>query len=1139
MSEIYNEKEIQKKINKFLEEKITNKSIFEEEFKELSDYENILYQSHPYILKPILKKNIRELNRGLLEKYSFNQYILDDIVSDFINKFEDIIYNKNKTNKELYLLYTNKDLRQIKIKDKNNKEHIETYHIINEFDLNRNDILIVKEKKIFEKNRRTEFPDFALYLNGLPFIVFEIKTEKAGYKEAVKDMNTKYSYNRFLYCIGTDTNTTFITTDFNTKEPFTWINYNNNNKSENTFESLCLELLKTPADLLNYMFNYTFIDEDKLKNARVQQYFAAKKIIEELKNKEQVFTYFKHHTRTGKSLTFKIIIEYVKNNLNNKYKKIYILTHDLTVKDNLSKVLINKDSFNYKEIKNKKDFKNSFKETSNTIIYLTNIQKMESNFFNNINIKEIKNSKEILFIIDENHTHQNILSGYAAVRNVMFPNASVISATATPILKVINNKQVDITQDIMGERIDDFTPENALSAGIVLPCFFNYVAWKTELKDNKNLLEKVELLQDKIQINLRKKAEDMESFVQAFINNKIITDIFKNKNVDISSEIINILDENFDDLEETYSKNNIEKIKELFDKFKDMSLTLMDTEISNLLTSEIKRTLNSKKIDIIINHMDTLNDIYLNKKGNERFSPKAFLVVKSIEEGIKFILDIKRKIIMEDNFNFENVNDQNTLNNNVYKGIKFGLDVSKVKFDRQRFSKEDLEFIEAYNIDERKINPNTTFDSIVKDFSSQIDNAPQVLIIVNKHLMGFDLKELVTVFLDRHVLDKKVIMQLATRGATVRPGKQESYIVDLTLNKNLNKKVFEESFSMYNSNSENAGFLSEEDAINILNEVQKNLIPKFLKFFKIETLEDFFKEESLNKILNLMNKKDDNEEYFYLVSELNKSLKQTLLPSKFISYDDKKELKRFLEKIALINYNLIDIKVVFKLTEVEKRNIILENINLLKIDIKELSNSIFSNKVPEERSLNCNLNKEIILEKEREIQKRRLYNLKKIIIEKHLLDEITDLLENLEIENLSEENLKNYESRIKELYKETKEKLNKATSKVVFYLKDLFKELFNEYKVIYKEDDLNKVVNNINKIVETNKEFPSEVLIDSVINGAYTGMNLAVLISNENIDLSKTDNKFYNDINKSVEVYFEDIYEDIDKILSLEKDENC
>jgi type I site-specific restriction-modification system R (restriction) subunit len=1124
-----NEKEIQRKINKFLEENITKKAIFEEEFKELNETEKILYQSHPYLLIPILKNNLKEINKSLIEKYSHNKNILDEILKDFIYKIKEIIYDQKKSNKDLFLLYTNKDFRQITLKDKDNKEQIEIYYIINETDFNQNEITIIKEKKIQEKNRKAEFPDFATYINGIPFICIEIKTLKAGYKEAVKDMNEKYSYNRFIYCIGTDTNITYITTDFDTKEPFIWINYNNNQKSELSFESLLLELLSTPASLLNYFYNYTLIDEDKLKNARVQQYFAAKKVINELKEKEQVFCYFKHHTRTGKSLTFKMILEYVKNNLNNKYKKIYILTHDLTVKNNLSKVLLNKNSVNYKEIKNKKDFQNSFKKTDHTVIYLTNIQKMESNLFNNKKIKEVKNSNEILFIIDENHTHQNILNGYAAVRNIMFPNASIVSATATPIIKITNNQKIDITQDIMGKRIDDFTPENALDAGIVLPCFFNYVAWKTELKDDTNLLNTVELLENKIQTNLIEKAKDIESFVQSFINNDIIKKIFKNKNVDIYSEIMNILEDNLDDLEEKYSIKNIEKIKELYFKFKDLSLKNMETEISNLLTSEIKRSLNFKKIDVIINHMKKLDFIYLNKKNNERFKPKAFLVVKSIEEGIKFILDIKRKILLDSTEIGED------FTNNIYKGIKFGLDVSKVKFDRQKFSREDLEFIEEYNIDERNINAKTVFDSIVKDFSSTIENSPQVLIIVNKHLMGFDLKELVTVFLDRHVLDKKVIMQLATRGATVRPGKTESYIVDLTLNKDLNKKVFEESFSIYNnSNSDSSGFLSEEEALNILKEVYEVLIPKFLKFFKIKDLKEFFKEDSIYKILNLMNKKEDNEEYFYLVSELNKKLKQTLLPSKFISYEDKKELKLFLEKIAQLNYNLIDIKIVYKLTEVEKRKIILDNINLLKLDINGLSDSIFSSKNPEERSLN--INKEFIIAKEKEIQKRRLYNLKKIIVEKNLKDEINNILNSLEQENFTEEDLNIYKLEIKKLYDETISKLNNSVSKTFFYLKDLFSELFNKHNIKFEEEDLNNIINNINKIVDLNKEFDIETICSSVIDGNHTGMNLPIIICNENIHLLEENEDFIEELNNSVRIYFEEIYEDIDKILTAEKE---
>lgn len=1126
-----NEKQVQEKINQFF--KISQKK---EIYEELTKTErNDELQAHPYIILKDLEKAIEDGNKSLYRKYSHipSKELTALILNDFISKFNLITSNHRKTNKDLYELYTMNDKRQFTLKDKNNQDTTETYFVFNLSNPEQNILTIIKEKRIKEDNIKTEYPDFAIYLNGLPAVCIEIKPLNVGYEESVNDIINKKTYHNFLYCVGTDTLNTFITSNYISRSVFLWESYGNNPKTNNTFFDLATELFLKPEDLIYYIMNNTFVNGDSLVNARVQQYFASKKVINALKQTDPLEAYFKHHTRSGKSITFKFILEYVSKYIN-KYKKIVILTHDLTVKNNLKGVLLVPGNFGYKELKTKKDFQDAISEKVNGCkIYLTNIQKMESSL--DKVLKEAKNSEEYLFLVDENHTHQNLDTGYAAVRKIMFPYASYISATATPILEEKNGIIVDVTAKRMGYQIDNFTPADARRTKIVLPCFFKYVKWESVLEDDKELISKFEDLETQLQSYLNEMKKDISLFATQFKNKKV-QQILNSKSLDcpIVEELENIIETHLDDANiendifDYYSVDELKYIISSFKEFQINSLKKINSDETKLAIESLKRQLNPKKTELIINHLNELQTTV-------PFIPKAFLVVGSIQEGMKFLLDLKKQILLDEP---ENLND---IKQNKYKGIRFGLDVSNTKIGEDNWSYEDNILKEQLLFDETKINGDLVRAqvSVVDEFKIQDKDAVQVLIVVGKHLMGFDLQELVTVFLNKYVHDIKLIMQISTRGATVRDGKDCSYVYDLTPNKDINLSIFKKSFDLYNYIDENTVqstvAVSEDEALNILKNIEDNLIPSFLNLLQSDTEEELKTERGIIKALSIISTLEDKDTYFNLIKDLNLMLENTIVPSVFINFKEKIRLKTFLFSLRSINKELIERNELFKLSETQKREILHKNLDLLKIDIKDVANTIFGEFLPEEITIDehTSVNEiEIIKGRKKDFIKNRLMNLKRSVSEKSIVAEIESLLFLLNKETHDIGELESIQERTKEITSSIQETIvNKYNNDPIqFYLYNLIENLLKKEKSENIEEYARIIVSIIVDVINETKSSKSKLediiellktrlIFDGMGNGLRVILVRAgVLIANKNN--SKT---FYENLKEELLIFIDDI----------------
>lgn len=929
-------------------EALINKKIIEENI-----HTDISNQHGGYILESILFDRICSINKNHINNFIMGnlKYDFDDvakkILHDFITRAKIIFETTNNVkNIQLHELYFNerKDL-YIKIND----EKI-SYNVIDFEDPNNNEITITKEKKLSTGINKFEFSDYAVHYNGLPFIVVEMKQTtingECGTKEAANDYYKKSSYHNFLACIGTNGQKAFISSNPKLLDPYIWENYKDLKKyvtyydenDRNGFYDIICELITSKKNMLFYFESCTMISEtgDYLKNSRIQQYFTAKQIFEEMIKSQNGFkTHFQHHTRTGKSFTFKIIAKMAYKKLNHIYKKCIFFTHDVSsVLPSVSKEFRYLDFPNggLEEIKGKRDYYKKLSKNTIFGMYITNMQKITKK--NEV----IDSSNSVLIFIDEVHTHQGSKSDklhkntMADFRKIHFPNATIISATASPIMEEETVKGEvhyrNITAELHGPCINKVTPSDAVRLNLV-----------TKLNFSKETFQSKELKKMKIAFEQKNEEEKqiIENEIMKLIEDRLIdgtVEEFEVKNIIIpivldSYNKINVTKDNYDNVStlNQFDEKSIENIQ--------MSLLLHKLQQSiNIAISRLKTGVKSQfKQDFWLATLkEKIEHIVIPEVHQQRnetsmfFTPKFFYVVSSrndkndLSNGEKMINVIKVMIkeYIDNNPNYDVL--KFNIKNNVYKGVRFGFDSSE--YENDNHINGDLEgkaditsLFEVEPLDSRNKN---------------IKNPCDVLILVRKKLMGYDNKNLTTVFLDKDIDESNIkeMLQLATRGTTKREGKNIGYIKDLTFG-DRNIETFNKAFSIYDEKDGVKEFIFEDKEIicNIakLKDTKNDLVKLIIKEnISISIQENnIFSNNSITEIIEYIksqywkwrNKKSDDknkyfiESYIELVSRLEHNFKALISPTFILEKKNEINLLDNIFSVFKINYYLLqDIK---------------------------------------------------------------------------------------------------------------------------------------------------------------------------------------------------------------------------------------
>lgn len=462
---------------------------------------NLRDGKNQYILRDIAFDAVRAINDDTVSDKSIREAIfslekikLDDgVIAASENIFSDLLSGKSVSE----LLNGKKTSPQMRFIDWNNPAK-NTYHVVAEFEISE------------DRNRR---PDIVLFVNGIPFAVIENKKASVSVDEAVYQMirNQKqgqtpkfFLFPQLLVCAnisqfryGTmltpfefysrwkerDDNDDFTAAVLDSvnrsvdaavvKQIGTDLlrgSYEQKTKETPTEQDCGIYSILRPERLLDLVKNFIIYDNGVKKITRYQQFFAIKKTIERIKERDENGKrrggLIWHTQGSGKSLTMvmlvKNLIETVKN------PRIIVVTDrrdlDVQIRDTFAACNIKKgvqQAMSCNDLIEKIQSK-----TSDVITTLVHKFDRKTDFTDD--------DADLFVLIDEAHRTQG--GDANAMMNKILPRACQIAFTGTPLMKKTKTKDGVLTKsqsiNKFGGLIDEYTISEAEEDEAVLPLVY-------------------------------------------------------------------------------------------------------------------------------------------------------------------------------------------------------------------------------------------------------------------------------------------------------------------------------------------------------------------------------------------------------------------------------------------------------------------------------------------------------------------------------------------------------------------------------------------------------------------------------------------------------------------------------------------
>ena len=752
-----------------------------------------------------LREKIKDLNQNAIEKiigtHSLNlsvDVVVDAMVADFSERFS----NADNGYETYPLIFTPNTLQVDSA-----KQRVATvegmafpydviyYEWMNSLDYQgRNAFSVIREKRIEIPGQGTSHqrPDFAVYVNGIPFMFIEYKTEESGIKEAVADLENKSTYRKVPFYVATNGHECAVICNieqFNIKDStnanaYLWKVYKRTPETLNLTDVECFyhDVVCQPEHLYFYATQATSLDHQRklVKNGRVQQFQAVKNFQQHLQatRKQKVRTAANlavfHTQRSGKTVTMKLMAQLVLNHYNDLFQYIFIYAPDLQIKKVLSDEINAAGGSSLVSIEiiggdtSQMTFEKALLQMHANATTASSIKRI---FIVNMQQLKIKKAKvflgfNVLNIIDEGHHGQ--AGELAEVREKVLPNATNILFTATP-KKDTYVHYLGVGEQADANILDRFTFTQAKAADIVVNVLY--------LKPN--------------------------TFIDAFTKSGKM-----GKFLDLAEEH---LGEKFEDEAQLYDTVSNYAEDPIFSNS-------AKSRFAKGLMQKIHEDLVPAKIEQIVEFQKEVK-ASLTHEGVVLFEPKAIVYTQDIAHARAYI-DALRVL--------------NGGKGNVYKGLRFALDYAALD--------EDTSLVENDGIGVEASALELAFRK--QDAGTRVD----VLIAVNKYQKGYDLAELTTVFLDKTVQEPSLINQIYTRPATKRRYKTVGYSVDLTLG-SINRATFDASVKLYDEQGQGSGqFITEDVIVEIQKAVGQTLA--VLKVHLNLDADTFTKELILQAILN-------------------------------------------------------------------------------------------------------------------------------------------------------------------------------------------------------------------------------------------------------------------------------------------------
>jgi len=529
-----------------------------------------------FILTEIANTSLMRINDYEIDDktYKFSDKDVADAVDELANlPLEGLI----DTSKSIYnMIMPTSGGKTIKVFN-SGKTESKNFRYIDFADPENNDFHVTVEYKAAGKTSIRV--DIVCFVNGIPFAMIENKKSSVDTKVAlnqhVRNQQPERCPKLFIYpqiIIGTNGKdmrygTTATPTKFFAKWKEKDLTLDEENTraialiakpiAEETYAQLCYDLNgatknheqildRTPTEqdrsvisifdktrLLDLAKNFILYDGGTKKIMRYQQYFAIKKIINRIEEKETTNTGERRkggivwHTQgSGKSLTMVMFVRALIEDPNIVNPRIIIVTDRVDLDKQIEGTFRNAGlKKKVKQAKSGEDLLSMIEKKDSSII-TTLVHKFQAAGKNRAGITD--NDENIFVLVDEGHRTQGGEANLAM--NKVLPNACYIAFTGTPLLKK------EQSTNKFGTFIDKYTIDDALADEIVLPLI--YEGRFVDLKQDKEVIDR-ETTRITAELN-----ETQKKQLQKLVETKIIKDNPKRIN-EIAYDIEKHFDEKF------------------------------------------------------------------------------------------------------------------------------------------------------------------------------------------------------------------------------------------------------------------------------------------------------------------------------------------------------------------------------------------------------------------------------------------------------------------------------------------------------------------------------------------------------------------------------------------------------------------
>lgn len=468
----------------------------------------------------------RKLNEYLIEEdfieavSKINPSVKFKIIDEVFLKVENL---ESITLLDNNILFHNYMINGISIED--HQSDINPLVKIIDFDNIKNNIFKVVHQVKFNENRNSRIPDIIIYINGMPLIIFELKSiavrEDSTIENAYNqlggnsnndgyryDIPTLFYYNAFnVISDGANNRLGTITSSF---ERFSeWKStdgidvYSNN--STHKLDVLINGVFEKERLLDIIKNNLFFMQKDKEKPVKIltqyHQYFGVKKaynsIMKNIKPKGNGKAGIIWHTQgSGKSFSMVMLAHKLIKERSLENPTIIILTDRNDLDEQLYTTFSNSNSYlrtTPVKVTSRLDLIERTSKVKEGGIYFTTIQKIDKD-----NIVP-NNRNNVIIISDEAHrSHYGVEQstifkknadnsidietkyGYEKYIRDAFPNATIIGYTGTPV----QTKDKDTTS-IFGEIIDTYDMTQSIEDGSTVKLFYEARLAKVWLDETK------------------------------------------------------------------------------------------------------------------------------------------------------------------------------------------------------------------------------------------------------------------------------------------------------------------------------------------------------------------------------------------------------------------------------------------------------------------------------------------------------------------------------------------------------------------------------------------------------------------------------------------------------------------------------